>query len=177
MQSDFGLLILRLVLGLTLAGHGSQKMFGWFGGGSLKGTTGWIGKMGFRPAWFWGLMAALSEFGGGVLLTLGLLSPFGSLGIIAAMLIAIVKVHWSKGFWNAKGGIEFPLINLAAALAVGLLGPGDYSLDSALSLNLPEPVTLAAGIVLVILGAIVAILSQALQPRQTTEATPAARRN
>jgi putative oxidoreductase len=173
--NDIGLLILRLVLGLVFVGHGSQKMFGWFGGSGLKATTGWMGKMGFRPAWFWGLMAALTEFGGGVLLALGLLSPFGSLGIIAAMLIAIVKVHWSKGFWNGKGGIEFPLINLAAALALGLLGAGAYSLDSALGLTLPEPVTLVAGLVLVVLGAIVAILSQALHSGQTTQPTPAAR--
>ena len=177
MLSDSGLLLLRLVLGLMFVGHGSQKLFGWFGGSGLKATTGMMSKMGFRPVWFWGLMAALTEFGGGVLLSLGLLSPIGSLGIIAAMLIAIVKVHWSKGFWNGKGGIEFPLINLAAALALGLLGPGAFSLDSALGLTLPEPATLVAGLLLVVLGTIAAFLSQAPQPEQTTQPTPAARRS
>ena len=152
MLLDTGLLILRLVLGLLFVGHGAQKLFGWFGGGGLKGTSGWLGSMGMRPAWFWALMAAGSEFGGGVLLALGFLSPLGSLGIIAAMIVAITEAHWSKGLWNNKGGIEFPLMNLTAALALGLVGAGAYSLDGILGIRLPEPTVLVAGLVLVIVG-------------------------
>lgn len=164
MQSDLGILILRLVLGLVFIGHGAQKVFGWFGGPGLKGTAGMTGKMGFYPTWFWGFMAGLAELGGGVLTFLGLLNPLGSLGIIAAMLIAIFKVHWSKGFWNTKGGIEFPLVNLTAALALGLLGPGLYSLDAALGLKLPEPASLIVGLILVLLGVLVAFISRAFKP-------------
>jgi len=151
---DIGLLVLRVVLGIIFIGHGSQKLFGLFGGAELNGTIKWIGSMGLRPAWFWGLVASLSEFGGGVLLLLGLLSPLGSLGIIAAMLVAIIQVHWSKGFWNTKGGIEFPLTNIAGALTLAFTGPGKYSLDSVLHYSLPEPITLTIGLVLVVLGLI-----------------------
>jgi putative oxidoreductase len=169
MLNDIGLLVLRLVLGSIFIGHGSQKLFGSFGGSGLKATTGWMEKMGFRPAWFWGLMAALTEFGGGVLVLFGFLGPLGSLGIIAAMLIAIVKVHWSKGFWSGKGGIEFPLMNLAAALALGLTGPGAFSVDAALGLRLPEPAVLVAGLVLVVLGLFAALMSQAQHPAQAAQ--------
>lgn len=97
MWGDIGLLILRLVLGLILAGHGAQKLFGWFDGPGLQGTTGWLRSLGLRPAPFWAFMAGLGEFGGGLLLALGLLSTLGSLGLIAAMLMSIILVHWSKG--------------------------------------------------------------------------------
>ena len=167
MLLDLGLLILRLVLGLLFIGHGAQKLFGWFGGGGLKGTSGWLGSMGMRPAWFWALMAALSEFGGGVLLVLGFLNPLGSLGIIAAMVIAIAKAHWSKGLWNTKGGIEFPLMNLTAALAIGLLGAGAYSIDGVLGIALPEPITFITGLVLVLLGVAAEELTKTHKPMQT----------
>lgn len=157
---DIGLLVLRAVLGLIFIGHGSQKVFGLFGGAGLNGTINWIGSMGLRPAWFWGLVASLSEFGGGVLLLLGLFTPLGSLGIIAAMLVAIVQVHWSKGFWNTKGGIEFPLTNIAGALTLALTGPGRYSLDSVFHISLPEPITLIVGLILVVLGVIVSQLTR-----------------
>jgi putative oxidoreductase len=172
MLNDIGLLTLRLVLGLVFVGHGGQKLFGWYGGSGLKGWIAGVGKMGLRPAWFWALLAALSEFGGGVLVLLGLLNPLGSLGIIAAMLFAIVKVHWPKGFWNSKGGIEFPLMNLTVALALGLMGSGAYSVDAALGISLPQPITLVGGLVLVILGVIGALLSRAPQPVQTTQPAP-----
>ncbi len=147
-----GLLILRLVLGLAFVGHGSQKLFGWFGGGGLKGTTGMMTRIGLRAPALWAVLAALAEFGGGLLLALGLLNPLGSLGIIAAMLVAISQVHWAKGFWNSKGGFEFPLINLAAALALALTGPGAYSLDAVMGIHLPQPATLLIGLALVILA-------------------------
>ena len=97
MNTDLGLLILRLIVGLLLAGHGAQKLFGWFGGNGLSGTAGWLESLGLRPAPFWALIAGLSEVGGGILLALGLLTPLGSLGIMASMLMATIKVHWANG--------------------------------------------------------------------------------
>ena len=164
MLIDSGLFILRLVLGLLFVAHGSQKLFGWFGGGGLKGTAGWLGSMGMRPAYFWAFMAAISEFGGGLLLALGFLSPLGSLGIIAAMIVAIVKAHLPKGLWNSKGGYEFPLLIIAAAFALGLAGPGAFSLDRILGIALPEPMAFIIGLVLVIAGVIAAELTKVTQP-------------
>jgi len=157
---SLGLFVLRLVLGITFLGHGGQKLFGWFGGPGLKGTIGWMTKMGARPAWLWGSLAALAEFGGGLLTLLGFLNPLGSLGIIAAMLVAIIQVHWKKGFWNTKSGFEFPLMNLTAALALGLTGTGVYSLDALLKISFPEPVTLLVGLAVVILGVVAQQVSQ-----------------
>ncbi len=163
---NLGILILRLVLGLTFMGHGSQKLFGWFGGGGMAGTTAMMEKMRLRAAGLWALVAALCEFIGGLLLALGFLNPLGSLGIIASMLVAISQVHWPRGFWNTQGGFEFPLINLAAALALALTGPGLYSLDGALGTSLPEPVVLLVGLVLVIIGVLFEQSDIAHQPRQ-----------
>jgi putative oxidoreductase len=126
-----------------------------------------------RPVWFWALISSLSEFGGGLLVLLGFLSPLGSLGIIASMLTAIIKVHWKAGFWNSDHGYEFPLINLVAALALGLTGPGTFALDSALDIVLPEPLMLIAGLVVVILG----VLGQDLTRKPVPAANPAKQDN
>jgi putative oxidoreductase len=153
MSIDLGLLVLRVLVGLVLAAHGAQKLFGWWGGPGLKGFTGWMASMGLTPAWLWGLMGGLGEFGGGLLLALGLLSPLGSLAIIGAMAMAIALAHWSKGFWGTKGGYEFPLVLLGASAVLGLTGPGAYSLDALLGIALP-PLLFWAG--LVVVAAIVA---------------------
>jgi putative oxidoreductase len=149
---SLGLLILRVVVGLTLAGHGAQKLFGWWGG---PGMTGWIAavtRLRIRPAAPWAWVAALSELGGGLLFALGLLSPLGSLAIAGTMLVAIATVHWANGFWSTNRGYEFNLTILASVIAVALAGPGRYSLDQALGIHLPEPLTLVAGTIALLVG-------------------------
>jgi putative oxidoreductase len=160
MSMAIGLLILRLVIGLTIAAHGAQKLFGWWGG---PGMTNWaqvVQRLRIRPAQPWAWVAAISEFGGGLLLALGLLSPLGSLAIVGAMVVAIATVHLSKGFWVAKGGYEFNLAVIGSAVALAFTGPGPYSLDNALGIHLPEPATLIVGTIALILGVSVTLLSR-----------------
>src|ERR1700724_1693914 len=107
MTIALGILILRVVTGLLLAAHGSQKLFGWFKGPGFAGATGWLQSIGFRPAWLWALLDCLGEFGGGLLLALGLLTPLASLAIIAVMIMAILKFKISNGFWATNNGYEF----------------------------------------------------------------------
>ncbi len=166
---DLGLLILRLVVGLMFMGHGSQKLFGWFGGGGMAGTTTIMARIGLRAPRFWALVAALSEFGGGLLLALGLLNPLGSLALISVMLVAIAQVHWARGFWNTKGGFEYNLIIIAAALALALTGPGAYALDALLGIHLPEPAALLIGLALVILAVLFEQSSLARQSAQQNQ--------
>ena len=161
---DFALLILRLTVGLLLAGHGAQKLFGWFGGHGLQGTSGWLGSIGFHSPRFWAVLVGICEFGGGLLFALGLFSPLGSLGIAASMLTAIAKVHWPK-VWATEVGIELPLVDLVVVVAVGVVGPGKFSLDNAISTALPEPLALI-GLVLVLAGWIVAIATSVKRPTQ-----------
>ncbi len=146
---DIGLLILRVVLGLVIAGHGAQKLFGWFGGPGVKGTGGFLASRGFHPPTVWASIGGLSEFGGGLLFAAGLLSPLGAIGIGTVMLTAITSFHWPK-VWAQEGGFEYPLVNLAVAVAVGIAGPGAYSLDAAFGTSLP----FGASLILMVLAAI-----------------------
>jgi putative oxidoreductase len=168
---DVALLVLRIVVGLYLFGHGAQKLFGWFGGPGLAGTEGWLRSIGFRPARLWALNAGLAEAAGGALVALGLLNPIGSLAIAAAMIVAIVTAHLGKGWFAMTGGPELPLVNLAAVAAVALAGPGRYALDSWFGIALPEPAIGIVGIVLVALGVAVSLLSR--QTRPAEQAQPA----
>jgi putative oxidoreductase len=167
---DIALLILRIVVGAYVFGHGAQKLFGWFGGGGLAKTSAGMGSMlRFRPALFWSLAAGLSE-SAGALLVLGLLTPLASAGVSAAMLTAILSSHLGKGWFAATRGPELPLTYLAIAIAVAIAGPGRFSLDSALGISFPEPITLAALAVLAILGVAVAFLTRrAAQPATKVE--------
>jgi putative oxidoreductase len=153
MPMDLGLLLLRVIVGLFYAGHGAQKLFGWFGGIGFAGFSGWMGSIGLRPTGAWALLGGLAELGGGLLLALGLLSPLGSLGIVASMATATVLVHWPR-LWAADNGVEVPVINSTAAIAVALVGPGVYSLDALLGIAVPEVVSRLV-LALVLIGVIV----------------------
>lgn len=131
-----GTLILRLVLGLIFIGHGTQKLFGWWNGGGPSGTAAMFERGGFRPAGPFAILGGLTETVGGLLVLLGFLTPFGSAAVIGVMITAIVAVHLRNGMWNTNGGIEFPLMNIAAAAALAFIGPGRISLDHALGWDL-----------------------------------------
>jgi putative oxidoreductase len=127
----YGLLLLRLVAGLTIFAHGAQKLLGWFGGGGVRGTAGFFDNLGFRPALLLTVLAGLGETGG-LLFAAGFLTPLAALGVTVVMFNAIAVVHWSKGFFNGNGGLEFPLSLATIAVAVTATGPGRFSLDHAL---------------------------------------------
>lgn len=161
---DLALLILRMTVGVLVAGHGAQKLFGWFGGHGLAGTGGWLESIGFRPGRPWAMFAGLGEFGGGVLLALGLFSPLGSVGVTSVMLMAIVKTHWPK-VWAAKGGMELPLTNLGVAVSVAIAGPGAYSLDAMFGTSLSATLAIVAAIV-VLAGWIFGLITSSTATRQ-----------
>ena len=165
-----GLLILRLVIGLTVAGHGAQKLFGWWGGPGMNGWVGAMNRMRIRPAVPWAWVSALAELLGGLGLAIGLLTPLPGLAIAGSMLVAIALVHWPRGFWATKGGYEFNLSILAGIAAIALTGPGAYSLDAAFGIHLPEPLTLIAGTILLLIGVAVALGTRA--PEQLAETKP-----
>lgn len=132
------LFLLRVVVGLTLAVHGTQKLFGWFGGPGLARLQQGFARQGFKPAWLWVGLVVLGEVGGGLSLALGFLTPLGAAGIFGAMFMATFKSHWRNGFIVSKGGYEYTLVLMAAAIALGLIGPGRFSLDSLFGITLPE---------------------------------------
>ncbi len=149
MSFSIGFLILRVVVGLLLAGHGAQKLFGWFGGHGLAGTTGWLQSQGFKPARLWALLGAGGEFGGGLFLALGLLTPLAAIALFASMLMAVIKFHWKAGLWSTNNGYEYPLVLLFVSVFFGLAGGGDYSLDKLFNLTIPyAPIVFVVGVVL-----------------------------
>ncbi|MCM3571422.1 DoxX family protein [Neobacillus mesonae] len=129
---NIGLLLIRLVVGILFIGHGSQKLFGWFGGYGLKGTGGWFDSIGIKPGVTMALFAGLAEFLGGLLFALGLLTPLAGILIAGTMIVAIMKVHAPNGLWSTANGYEYNLIILAVAIGVALMGPGLYAIDAIL---------------------------------------------
>ena len=127
-MQDLALLIVRLVVGALFAGHGAQKLFGWFGGHGLAGTGAFFDSIGIRPGRTMALVAGLSEFVGGVLLVFGLWLPVAALLIGGAMVVAIAKVHGKNGVWSQNGGFEYNLVLLVIVAALAALGPGSLSL-------------------------------------------------
>ena len=161
----------RATIGLLFVGHGTQKLFGWFGGGGLEGTGGFLESMGYRPGKQWALLAGLSEFGGGTLMALGLLHPIGAISSMGAMTMATLDVHTGKPIWSSQGGAELPIINISAATALTLLGPGAFSLDHALGIRVPKGLALLAALA-VAGGVVVAETRPMPLPEQAADAAP-----
>ncbi len=128
-------LVARVVVGGLFVGHGTQKLFGWFGGPGMEGTAGMMESLELHPPRRNALAAGAAEAGGGALLVAGLATPLASATLIGTMITAIRKVHWSNGPWVTSGGYEYNLVLISALLALAEEREGDVSLDAALGLD------------------------------------------
>ncbi len=126
-----GRLLLRVIVGGFFVGHGTQKLFGWFGGHGLEGTAQGFEQLGLRPGKAHATAAGVAEAGGGAALVVGLETPLAAAVITSTMLTAIKTVHAKNGPWASNGGYEYNVVLIAAVLALAELGPGPLSLDAA----------------------------------------------
>ena len=131
---SYGILFLRVVLGVIMAGHGAQKAFGWWGGPGRAGTIGMTRSQAFRTPVLASFVLTTCELGGGTLMALGLGTPFAGFAIASVMVTAIALVHWKNGFWVGKGGYEFNLLIYAAAVGLAATGGMRFSLDNAIGI-------------------------------------------
>jgi putative oxidoreductase len=153
------LLVLRLIASALFAGHGSQKLFGWFKGHGLNGTGSFFESVGLTPGVPLAFLAGSAELAGGLLLALGLALPVACLLLVAVMATAISIVHWKNGVWAADGGFEFPLVLAAVAFAVTAIGAGRYSLDNLFGIDWAS---LSWAIGATIVGAVAALATVAV---------------
>jgi putative oxidoreductase len=149
-----GKLVLRLTIGGYFVGHGMQKLVGWFGGGGPEGTGEHFEQIGLRPGRENALLAGASETGGGLLLALGLFTPAAVSMLTGVMTNAIRHVHAQNGLWVTEGGVEYPVVILAALAALADEGPGQLSLDERLGIGLRGPVVTAAAMGIGAAGAV-----------------------
>jgi len=167
---EIGLLLLRLTAGLTLAAHGAQKLFGWFGGPGLEATGQFFETIGFLPGRRQALMAGVAETGGGLLLALGLLTPIGAAVICSVMLVALA-VHIKNGFFAQNGGYEYTIVLGVAALSVAFTGPGSFSLDALFGNHLSGTFWGIAVLLVGILGGAFSLMQRrSTSAQQTTSA-------
>ena len=160
---DFGLFLLRATIGLAMVGHGTQKLFGWFGGYGPDGTGQFLETLGFRPGRRHAIAAGLVETVAGLLLVIGLATPLGGALLASVMIVAAATVHWKNGFFATSGGYELNLILGVAGLALAFTGAGAWSVDGLLGYQ-------AAGWTWGIAAAIVAVAGAFGQLSQRREA-------
>jgi putative oxidoreductase len=127
--------LLRLVIGGYFVGHGTQKLFGWFGGGGIEGTAGFMESLGLRPGKRHATAAGLAETAGGTGVLLGAATPFASSALISVMLTAIHRVHLKNGPFVDSGGFEYPLVMVLTLAMLNEVGPGAPSVDRALGIE------------------------------------------
>ena len=169
-----GILLIRFVVGLTLAAHGAQKLFGWFGGYGLAGTAQWLESVGFRPGRRHALMAGSVEVAGGVLLALGAATPLAAAIVASVMIVAAATAHVKNGFFVTSGGYEYNLVLGVAGLAVSFTGPGALSIDALLGLASGGLVPGLAAAVIAVVGAALQLASRRVAQGSGAAATTAA---
>ncbi len=164
---DEGGVLIRVVVGLTLAAHGYFKVFK---GGRIKGTAGWFDSMGMKPngtihAW----MAALTEMGAGLLFAVGLLTPLAAAGFVGLMVVAAWTTHRPNGFFIVKSGWEYNLVLAVVPVGIAMIGPGKYSLDDALDLSFDPWVAFALSAVLGLVAGVGLLLACYRPPAPAAE--------
>ena len=122
----------RVTIGLLFVGHGTQKLFGWFGGHGLEGTGQFFESLGLKPGRRNALLSGVAEAGGGALFAAGAATPLSASAVSGSMITAIKTTHWEKGVWVSAGGFEYNLVLLAAVFGLTENGPGRWSVDALL---------------------------------------------
>lgn len=165
---SFGILLIRVVVGLSLAAHGYNKFFG---GGKIPGTARWFDAMGMKPnGRIHALMAATTELGAGILFALGFFTPLAAAGFVGLMIVAGWTVHKENGFFIVKSGYEYNLVLAAVAVGIAMAGPGKYSLDWSVGLDLAFDPWLAF-LLSAVLGSVagIGLLAACYRPPAKTE--------
>ena len=159
---EIGFLVLRLIVGLGFAAHGAQKLFGAFGGHGIEGTAGFFEQLGLRPGRRHAWAAGMAEFLGGLLIALGLVTPFAAAALIAVMTAAVLTVHLPNGFFIMSNGYEYNLVLAAVVFALAGVGAGDWSLDNVFGLDLAGTAWALGALGAGILGGLGAVFSARL---------------
>ena len=166
---SIGLLLLRLVVGLAMAAHGSQKLFGWFGGHGLAGTGGFFEMLGFKPGRVFAFAAGATEALSGILLAAGFLGPVGPALMLSVMIVAALTVHWKNGYFATSNGIELPVMFSVAAIALAFTGFGQFSIDALTGLDtFFGPLEIVLALVAGVVGAVVNLAVRRPQPAPST---------
>jgi len=163
---SIGLLALRIVIGLAMAAHGSQKLFGWFGGHGLAGTGGFFEMIGFKPGRLFALVAGITELLSGLLIALGFLGPVGPALMLSVMIVAALTVHLKNGFFAQSNGVEVTVLFAVGAIALAFTGFGQFSLDALTGLD--AAFSPAESMVALALGVAGAIGNLAIRRQQQT---------
>lgn len=164
-MSAIGLTIGRVVLGLLMAAHGCQKLFGWFGGHGLQRTGEFFVQLGFRNGPLFAGAAGFGEVASGLLVASGFLGPIGPALMLSVMLVAALAVHWGHGLFASTNGVEVPLLYGVGAVALALTGFGPWSLDTMLGLStLWSPAITWSALLIGILGAFANLMIRRREP-------------
>ncbi len=146
---DLGTLILRVMVGVTMIAHGYNHIWG---GGKIDGTAGWFASLGMKPGKLHAWLASIMELACGVMLIVGLANPLAAAGVVGVMFVAFWINHRPNGFFIFRPGegYEYVLNLMAAGLALGAIGPGEWSLDKVIGLDtsglVPFAITVVAGL-------------------------------
>lgn len=171
---DIALLLIRLTVGGTIAAHGAQKLFGWFGGHGVHGTAGFLESLGFRPGRAYAWLLGGTEVLAGLALAAGFVTPLAGAAVAGVMIAAIAVVHWGKGFFAADGGLELPLALAVPAIAMAFSGGGRWSLDHAFDWTLAGEEWGVAAAVIAAIAAAAVLSARGFRVHRTSRRTAAA---